>query len=180
MHRLCVPVFAASLLCACSVAAQQKSPATPVANLPKLCVAAVGNGSLKPIQVNEVKAELMKDLLATGLNAESTSTATQVAKKLEISGNNRESIRLRKCDFMLLTSVDSSNAGKQSAQSATETAAAASGNELLLSFALFKKGVEKPLIDTAVNASSAATPTQSIVDVVPKEAEQVRKSFPRK
>jgi hypothetical protein len=62
----------------------------------------------------------------------------------------------------------------------TETAAAASGNELLLSFALFKKGVEKPLIDTAVNASSAATPTQSIVDVVPKEAEQVHKAFPQK
>ena len=53
-------------------------------------------------------------------------------------------------------------------------------HELLLSFALFKKGVEKPLIDTAVNASSAATPTQSIVDVVPKEAEQVHKAFPQK
>lgn len=181
MHRFHRVVLAASLLYAGCSSAQQ-TPAASTAKLAKLCVAAVGNGSLKPIQVNEVKAELMKDLLAEGLNAESTSTATLVAKRLELSGNNQESIRLRKCDYMLLTSVDSPNVGKQSAKPANGTAdnSPVSGDELLLSFALFKKGVEKPLIDTAVNTSGASTPTQSIVNVVAKEAGQVHQAFAKK
>jgi hypothetical protein len=172
VNRSCVIIFATSLLCACSLSAQQKTPAATTSKLPKLCVAAVGNGSLKPIQVNQVKDELMKDLLATGLNAEAAATTTLVAKKLELSGNNRESIHLRKCDYMLLTSVDSATAGKEGAPG--------SGNQLLLSFALFKNGVVKPLIDTALSGSDASTPTQSILDVVPKESDQVHTVLSKK
>jgi hypothetical protein len=159
-------ILVASLLSSCTLLAQQAP--TPPPKSPKLCVASVGNGSLKPIQVNEVKETLVNGLLAEKLNIDSASSATLVAKKLELSGNNQESIRLRKCDYMLLTAVDSSKPG------------AASGSDLLLSFALFKRNVAKPLIDTAIAAPSADSPTQSIQKVIDKEIEQVSQSVTRK
>lgn len=172
-------LIAAFLLFSCIAFAQQP-PAPPAVKGPKLCVAAVGNGSLQPILVNDVKAELMKGLLTSGLNAYSTSSATLVAKKLELSGNNRESIHLRSCDYMLLTSVDSRKAIKAAAGTPESGSATASGNDLLLSFALFKTNVAKPLIDTAVEGSSASAPTQAILDVVARETDQVHTAMTRK
>jgi hypothetical protein len=165
-------ILAACLLSSCALFAQQSAPAKTVTP-PRLCVAALGNGSLKPILVNDVKDELLKDLVAAGLNVDSASTATLVAKKLELSGNNQESFRFRRCDLMLLTAVDSA---KPAAASTTP----APGSQLLLSFALFKKNVVKPLIDTAVEAPVADTPTQSILKVVNQEAEQVRQVLAKK
>jgi hypothetical protein len=127
---------------------------------------------LKPIQVNEVKEELVKELLAAGLNVDSASSATLVAKKLELSGNNQESIRLRKCDYMLLTAVDSAK------PSTASPAAPQSG--LLLSFALFKRNVAKPLLDASLEAPGADTPTQAILKVIDKEVEQVRQAITKK
>jgi hypothetical protein len=159
-----------SLLSGCTSFAQQAAPTPSAPKGPKLCVAAIGNGSLQPILVNEVHEKLTKDLLATGLNAEPISSASLVAKSLELSGNNKDSIRLRKCDFMLLTAVDSKPKGS----------AATSGSDLLLSFAIFKGTGNKALLDTALEAPKADTPTHSILAVTDKEAEQVAKVFAKK
>jgi hypothetical protein len=159
-----------SLLSGCALFAQQAAPTPSAPKGPKLCVAAIGNGSLQPIQVNEVHEKLTKDLLATGLNAEPISSASLVAKSLELSGNNKDSIRLRKCDFIVLTAVDSKPKGS----------AATSGSDLLLSFALFKGTGNKALLDTALEAPKADTPTHSILAVTDKEAEQVAKVFAKK
>jgi hypothetical protein len=170
------------LLSSCAVLAQQSAPNHPAAKSPKLCAAAIGNGSLKPIQVNEVKEELVKKLLAAGLNVDSASSATLVAKKLELSGNNQESIRLRKCDYMLLTAVDSAKPSSASpaAGAASSDSGAGSQSGLLLSFALFKRNVAKPLLDTSLEAPGADTPTQAILKVIDKEVEQVRQSITKK
>ena len=170
------------LLSACALFAQQPAPTHRAAKSPKLCAADVGNGSLKPIQVNEVKDELVKELLAAGLNVDSASSATLVAKKLELSGNNQESIRLRKCDFMLLTAVDSAKSSSATPAAGTAGTDSAAGSEsgLLLSFALFKRSVAKPLLDTSVEALAADTPTQAILKVIDKEVEQVRHSVVKK
>jgi hypothetical protein len=159
-----------SLLSGCSLLAQQAATVTSAPKGPRLCVAAIGNGSLQPIQVNEVHEKLTNDLLATGLNAEPISSASLVAKSLELSGNNKDSIRLRKCDFIVLTAVDSKPKGS----------AATSGSDLLLSFALFKGTGNKALLDTALEAPKADTPTHSILAVTGKEAEQVAKVFAKK
>jgi hypothetical protein len=172
------------LLSSCALFAQQ-SPAThPAAKSPKLCVAAIGNGSLKPIFVNEVQDTLVKELTAAGLKVESASSASLVAKKLELSGNNQESMRLRKCEFMLLTAVDSAKAGdatpQPSAGAAASASGAGSGSELLLSFALFRKKVLNPLLDSSVEAPPADTPTHSIENALDKEVDQVRQYFAKK
>jgi hypothetical protein len=150
----------------------QEAPTPSASKLPKLCVAAVGNGSMQPIFVNEVHEKLTKDLLAAGLNAQPTSSASLVAKSLELSGNNKDSIHLRKCEYMLLTVVDKKPKGS--------AADASSGGELLLSFALFKGTDAKPLLDTAVEAPKADTPTHSILAVTDKETEQVANVFAKK
>lgn len=172
MSRFCCLLL---LLSSRILFAQQPAPAHSSAKPPKLCAAAIGNGSLKPIQVNEVKDELVKQLLAAGLNVDSASSATLVAKKLELSGNNQESIRLRKCDYMLLTAVDSAKPGSPNPQSG-----AGSENSLLLSFALFQKNVAKPLLDTSVEVPAADAPTQAILKVIDKEVEQVRQAILKK
>lgn len=172
-------ILAACLLSSRILFAQQSAPTHPV-KPPRLCVAALGNGSLKPILVNEVKDELLKDLVAAGLNVDSASTATLVAKKLELSGNNQESFRFRRCDLMLLTAVDSAKPAAAPQPSVATPAGAVSEHTLLLSFALFKKDVVKPLIDTAVEAPAADTPTQAILKVVNQEAEQVRQALAKK
>ncbi len=159
-----------ALLSGCALLAQKAAPTPSAHKLPKLCAAAVGNGSLKPILVNEVHEKLTKELLAAGLNAEPISSASLVAKKLELSGNNRDSIRLRHCDYMLLTAVDLKPKGS----------AANSDSDLLLSFALYQMKVEKPLLDTSVEAPNADTPTHSILAVVNKEVEQVVQAFAKK
>jgi hypothetical protein len=158
-----------SMLSGCALFAQQ-TPTPSAPKGPKLCVAAIGNGSLQPILVNEVHEKLTKDLLTAGLNAVPTSSASLVAKSLELSGNNKESIHLRKCEYMLLTAVDSKPKGS----------AAGSGSDLLLSFAVFKGTGNKPLLDTAVEAPNADTPTHSILAVTDKEAEQVAHVFAKK
>jgi hypothetical protein len=138
---------------------------------------------LQPIQVNEVKDELVKKLLAAGLNADPTGSATLVAKKLEMSGNNQESVHLRRCDFMLLTAVDSAKpAAKGSAtkESGTPAASGAPEGALLLSYALFKTKVAKPLVDTSVEAPAADSPTHAILQVIDKEVEQVRQLITKK
>jgi hypothetical protein len=158
-----------SLLSGYILFAQETAPAPSAPKGPKLCVAAVGNGSMQPIFVNEVHEKLTKELLAAGLNAAPTSSASLVAKSLELSGNNKDSIRLRKCEYMLLTVVDAKPKGT--------VPAASSGGDLLLSFALFKGTDAKPLLDTAVEAPKADTPTHSILAVTDKEAERVVKVF---
>ena len=172
------------LLSSCALFAQQSSATHPAANSPKLCVAAIGNGSLKPIFVNEVQDTLVKELIGAGLNAESASSASLVAKKLELSGNNQESIRLRKCDFMLLTAVDSAKPSDATPQASAGAAGSASGSgsesELLLSFALFRKKVTTPLLDSSVEAPPADTPTHAIEKALDKEVDQVRQYLAKK
>jgi hypothetical protein len=165
----------------CALFAQQSTPAHPAAKPSKLCVAGVGNGSLQPIQVNQVKDDLLKKLTDTGLNVDSTGSATQVAKKLDLSGNNAESMRFRKCEYMLLTAVDS-KPGAAKTSDAKQPGAAGNGsdNGLLLSYALFQKKVSKPLLDTSVEAPASDSPTQSILQVLDKEVEQVKQLVPKK
>jgi len=168
-----VPVI---LLSSYAVFAQQPAaPAHVSAKSPKLCVAAIGNGSLQPIQVNEVKEELVKELVAAGLNVDSASSATLVAKSLELSGNNQESIRLRKCAFMLLTAIDSPKpaAGTSGSESGKDS-------ELLLSFALFKTNVTKAVLNASVPAPAADTPTHAVLKAIDKEVEQVRETLTKK
>jgi hypothetical protein len=157
------------LLSGCAFFAQQSSPAHPAEKPSKLCVAGVGNGSLQPIQVNQVKDDLLKKLTDAGLNVDSTGSATQVAKKLDLSGNNTESMRFRKCEYMLLTAVDSKPGASK-----------ASDNGLLLSYALFQTKVSKPLFDTSVEAPASDSPTQSILQVLDKEVAQVSHLLPKK
>jgi hypothetical protein len=170
------------LLSSCILFAQQPAPVHSAAKSPKLCVAAIGNGSLKPIFANEIQDNLAKELMAAGLNAESASSATLVAKKLELSGNNQESMRLRKCDFMLLTAIDSPKPSEAGSQPAVAASGSESGtnSDLLLSFALFKRNVTKPLLDTSIPAPAADTPTHAIVKVIDKEVEQVRHALEKK
>jgi hypothetical protein len=163
-------VFVFISVSGCALFGQQATPTPPAPKGPKLCVAAIGNGSLQPILVNEVHEKLTKELLTAGLNAVPTSSASLVAKSLELSGNNKDSIHLRKCEYMLLTAVDSKPKGS----------AAGSGSDLLLSFAVFKGTGNKPLLDTAVEAPKADTPTHSILAVTDKEAEQVAHVFAKK
>jgi hypothetical protein len=169
----------AVLLSGYALFAQQSTPAHAAPTAPKLCVAAIGNGSLQPIQVNEVKNDLVSKLVAAGLNIDSASSATLVAKKLELSGNNQESIHFRNCDFFLLTAVDSAKpeAAKDSSAKAGSDAGASG---LLLSYALFQRHVAKPLIDTAVAAPVADSPTHSVLQVIDKEVEQVRHLITKK
>jgi hypothetical protein len=173
-----------SLLSSGTLFGQQPAPKASPPQSPKLCVAAVGNGSLRPILVNEVKDKLVEQLIAAGLNVEPTSTATLVAKSLELSGNNQDSIRLRKCGLMLLTAVDSAKAEGADLQTTPgptgREAAASSDSDLLLSFALFRRNVRKPLLDTSVAAPNADTPTHAILGVIDKEVEQVSRAIPRK
>ena len=157
------------LLSGCTLVAQQSAPAHPAPKPTKLCVAGVGNGSLQPIQVNQVKDDLLKKLTDAGLNVDSTGSATQVAKKLDLSGNNMESMRFRNCEYMLLTAVDS----KPGADKASE-------NGLLLSYALFQKKVTKPMLDKSIEAPAADSPTQSILQVINQEVEQVKQLLPKK
>ena len=172
MSRFCCVLVLVFQLSSYAVFAQQPASTPSAGKSPKLCVAAVGNGSLKPIFVNEVQDTLVKQLTAAGLNAESASTASLVARKLELSGNNQESIRLRKCDFMLLTAVDSAKAGSASG--------AAPVSDLLLSFALFRKKVASPLLDSSVEAPPADTPTHAIEKALDQEVDQVRQHLARK
>jgi hypothetical protein len=122
--------------------------------------------------------------MAAGLNVDATGSATLVAKKLELSGNNQESIHLRRCDFMLLTSVDSAkpSATKSPAvkDSGSPTAAGASDGAVLLSYALFQTKVAKPLVDTSVETPAADTPTHAVLQVIDKEVEQVRHLITKK
>jgi hypothetical protein len=62
--------------------------------------------------VNDVHEKLTNDLLTAGLNAVPTSSASLVAKSLELSGNNKDAIHLRKCEYVLLTAVDSKPRGQ--------------------------------------------------------------------
>ena len=172
----------ALILSGCTLFAQQSTPAHAASKSPKLCVAGVGNGSLQPIQVNEIKDDLVKKLMAAGLNVDATGSATLVAKKLELSGNNQESIHLRRCDFMLLTAVDSAkSAAKGSAkESGAPTASGASEGAVLLSYALFQTKVVKPLVDTSVETPAADSPTDAVLQVIDKEVDQVRHLITKK
>jgi hypothetical protein len=173
----------ALILSGCALFAQQSTPVHPAAKSPKLCVAGVGNGSLQPIQVNEVKDELVKKLVVAGLNPDPTGSATLVAKKLELSGNNQESVHLRRCDFMLLTAIDSAKPGAKGSaatESGTPAVDHASEGALLLSYALFQTKVAKPLVDTSVDAPAADTPTHAVLQVLDKEVEQVRHLITKK
>jgi hypothetical protein len=121
--------------------------------------------------------------MAAGLNVDATGSATLVAKKLELSGNNQESIHLRRCDFMLLTAVDSpKTAAKGSAtkESGAPTAGAASEGAVLLSYALFQTKVVKPLVDTSVETPAADSPTHAVLQVIDKEVDQVRHLITKK
>ncbi len=173
-NRFCFSATLILALCSAPLFGQQSSSASPAKTAakkgPKVCVAGVGNASGKPIFTNEIEDELMKDLLAAGLNAEGAGSSSLVAKGLNLSADNKESFRFRKCDFLLLTVADLSKAPAD--------AGAASG--LALTFALFKAHVAKAVIDTAVDAPSADTPTHAVNGVVEKEVEQVGKAVNRK
>lgn len=158
------------LISGCALFAQQSTPSHPAAKPNKLCVAGIGNGSLQPIQVNQVKNDLLKKLIDAGLNVDSTGSATQVAKKLDMSGNNAESMRFRKCEYMLLTAVDSK----------PDATGKPSDKGLLLSYALFQRKNSKPLLDKAVDAPAADSPTNALLQVLDKEADDVKQLVPKK
>ncbi len=178
MGRTSIHCGFAFLLSGCTLFAQQSTPAAHTAAKPtKLCVAGVGNGSLQPIQVNQVKDDLLKKLIDAGLNVDSTGSATQVSKTLDLSGNNLESMRFRKCEYMLLTAVDSKPG---TAKAADDKHSGAPDNGLLLSYALFQKKVSKALLDKSIDAPAADSPTNSILQVLDKEVEEVKQLVPKK
>jgi hypothetical protein len=96
-----------------------------------------------------------------------------------LSGNNQESIHLRRCDFMLLTAVDSAKS-TATKESGAPTADRASEGAVLLSYALFRTKVVKPLVDTSVEAPAADSPTHAVLQVLDKEVEQVRHLITKK
>ena len=175
MRFLSLSVVGLSSLILCPVLTAQKSaPASMgAAKSPKLCVADVGNGSGQPIFVDQIKDKLLAALQKAAIRTESASTASLVAKSLELSGNNRESFRFRKCDAMLLTEVDvadSKNAG----------AGSEAGKQLVLNFAVFKKGRQKAVLDASVPAATADTPTNAVLAIIDSEVEQVAQAMGKK
>jgi hypothetical protein len=159
----------------CPMLAAQTAAPTSAQKSPKLCVADVGNGSGKPIFVDQIKEKLLAGLQKADLRIESASTASLVAKNLELSGNNRDSIRLRKCNAMLLTEVDLADS-----KVAGSGARSDSGTQLVLNFALFKMGRQKAVLDVSLPAATADTPTNAVLAAIDQEVEQVAQAMGKK
>jgi len=143
----------------------QKSPAKTPAN--KLCVADVANSSMIPIHVHDVKDHWIDELKKQQLSAESASTATAVAKSLDISGNNRDSIKLRKCDYLVLSEVDNPNLKPGESPKVTPA--------LVFNYALFKTNIkpEKLLKEGSVPVPDPEKRTESVIGVLGDAAKNV-------
>lgn len=136
---------------------------------PKLCVASIANSTLKGVRVHEAHEQLADGLSQRGLNAEASPTLSIVAKKLEPSANNREVIRQRKCEYLLLS------------EAARALPPDPAGNDKYrLDFALYKKGqLEKAVIEDSIPLTVTSSVDAAVVSALDKEVEAVTAAMPK-
>ena len=146
---------------------QSSNPAQP-----KLCVADIANSSMTGIKVYDLKDRWLEELKKQNLNAEWASTATVVAKSLALSGNNRDSIKLRKCDYLLLAEVDNPNLKPGQGKDAKL--------DLVFNYALFKAKSETLVKEGTVPVPSPEKATDAVIAVVPEAAAQVGQAMHKK
>ena len=164
------------LLLAISAGAQ-KATVTPK----KLCLARVANGSGKPIAVDMLQSELVKQLTRPDIGAVATPTSTMLASELDLSSPNQNAFRALKCDFMLLAEVAEADAGTQgksgtaAADGANQTATPSGPKPIGLRFAVFGSG--KRLILRDMVAASGDDPSHAILTAVPVVADRVLKQI---
>ena len=155
----------------CVATAQQVPAAGSAQKADKICVADVANSSMTPIFTDQVKERLVKNLQEANLNAVSSYTSTMIAIRLGLSGKNDDVMRIKKCDYMLLSEVAKAQSGtpEESNQVSDGASSGAQGKPLAIQFALFKKKGSKPLLESSVPTAQAETPTaaaQAAMDTV--------------
>ena len=187
LHFLLTTVIAAGfrlaigaviLLLAISASAQNPS-AVGSSAAKKLCVARVANGSGKPIAVDVLQAELVKQLTRPDIQPVATPTSTMLASQLDLSSPNQNAFRALQCDFMLLSEVAEADASTQAksgsavAEGVNKPAMPGGPRSIGLRFAIFSPGKGLLLRDMA--AASGDDPFRAALAAVPMVADRVQK-----
>jgi len=130
---------------------RQAAAPAPRAQSGKVCVADIANSSTRPVFTGRIKEHLLERLQKENVNAYDAYAATMLAKELEISVANKAVMRREKCDYMLLLEA-AKPSGREPASSA----------EMVIEFALFKKGqLSVPILRSSSAGTAPEDPTEA-------------------
>jgi len=180
----------ALLLSPLSVSAWQQAFPPPPGKGQAICVAVVANASAKSIFVERMTQRLTKNLKDNKVKALMMDSATTTQHKLEPSAENGEESRHKDCDYILLTQILDPQAhpldpqmptisigGRVPSTDASDPMGGSSGpvyrDNLKISFALFRRGQWKPILDTYIQERPSGNVSDSLLPAMDREANRV-------
>lgn len=153
---------------------KEKDAAAPSG--PKVCVAGVANSSMQPLFIHDIREHLVEELRKQGLNAAETSTTTVIASKLGLTGNNRDTMKLRSCRYLVLSEVTSQAAPSIAPQAPAESAAnapATANGKFKVRFAVFQKGRAKSVLEDSLDLPPAEKLNDAVIASAPEQASRI-------
>jgi hypothetical protein len=155
-----------------------------------VCVAVVANTSAKSLFVERMTERLTKGLKDSKLKALMMDSATTTLHKLEPTAENGDESRQKDCDYILLTQIVDPQArpldpqmptisigGRVPSTDASDPMGGSSGpvyrDNLKISFALFRRGQWKPVLDTYIQERPSGNVSDSLLPAMDREANRV-------
>jgi hypothetical protein len=155
-----------------------------------VCVAVVANASAKSAFVERMTERLTKSLKDNKLIALMLDSSTTTQHKLEPTAENGDESRQKDCDYILLTQILDPQAhplepqmptisigGRVPGTDASDPMGGSSGpvyrDNLRISFALFRRGQWKPVLDTFIQERPSGNVSDSLLPAMDREANRV-------
>ena len=160
----------------------------------KVCVATVGNASTTSALVERLTARLAQNLVQSKVNAISMDSRTTTDRQLHLTAENGDESKDKQCDYILLTQIYSpgtrpeepqdpviSIGGRVPSVDASDTMSPpVYRNPLKISFALFRIGRLKPVLEAAVLQEPSANVSDSFLPAMDREANRVSHELKKK
>jgi hypothetical protein len=196
MGRTPVVMFLLVLAPAHLAAWPQDIPSQPKAS-GKVCVATVSNMSKSSALVDRMTERLSKSLGENKISAVTMDSNTTKERKLHPTTENGEEAKSNDCDYILLTQVFDPKAhpyepqmpqvsvgGKIPSIDASDPLGGSSGpvyrDNLEISFALFRVGQFKPVVDTAILAQPSGNPVDNLLSAMDRESNRIGHELKKK
>ena len=160
----------------------------------KVCVAIVGNASTTSAFVEGLTHRLAQNLVRDKVNAVSMDSRTTTDRQLHLTAENGEESKDKQCDYILLTQIYSpgtrpeepqdpviSIGGRVPSVDASDSMSPPTyRNPLKISFALFRIGRLKPVLEAAVLQEPSANVSDSFLPAMDREANRVSHELKKK
>ena len=164
----------------------------------KVCVAVVNNHSPELLDQDRMTARLVKALADKKLSPVLMDSATGNSKDLRPTLENSQEMKDKECDYLVLTMVTkpyprdptsgdaeiSIGHARVPSTDASDPMGGQSGpvyrNELNISFAVYRPGTIKPMMDTQIYDRPRANTSDSLMDGMDQEGSRIKHELKKK